>query len=91
MRNPLRLLFSSQARKAARQARPLVEEQGGCRVVGVALRVAEPSRYVFAVFYEGPLPQRPTPYKLIAVHKASGNAEELSLADANQYRLRGYR
>ena len=87
----LRLLTSPAAREASASAKALVASNRECAVEGVALRADELDRWVFAVFYRGRRRCKPLPYKLIAVTKDSKEATCLNGAEANRYRLRGYK
>ena len=88
----LQLLINPAARAACVKAKALVAQDPARTVEWAALRADEADRWVFAVFHDNPaLPDMPSPYKLIAVSKHSGDTEELRGAAAKPYRLRGYK
>jgi hypothetical protein len=87
----LKLLCNRPAREASQQARAFVEVSGECRTTDVSLRADEAERWVFAVFFQRPLPSRPTPYTLVAVHKDSREISELRPQEGDRYRPRGYK
>jgi hypothetical protein len=64
----------------------------GWRVTNALLRAEEPERHVFAVFYadDGPL-RVPGRYRLVAVSRLNGTAEELPLSPDSPYWIRGYK
>ena len=77
--------------EASAKAVGFVKQDTDCLEGGARLRADESDRWVFAVFYKGPIPARPMPYKVVAVTKDSRQASYLDGAGAAKYRLRGYK
>lgn len=91
MLNKLTKKVPVETAEASAKAVEFIKQNISCVQAGADLRADEPERWVFAVFYRGPLPARPTPYKLVVVNKDSKQVNFLSGAEADRYRLRGYK
>jgi len=85
------MLFNPELRQAARTAKAYVETDATATAQGVRLLADESDRWVFAVFYRGSMPARPTPYKVVVAIKGSDQVHELDDCEASQYRLRDYK
>jgi hypothetical protein len=59
--------------------------------IRVALASNEADRWIFGVIYEGERLQRPSPYKLIEVHKSTGAAKELNDEESRFYGILNYK
>jgi len=80
-------------RNARRAARAFLQnENPDFRVSRSALRAEEEDRFVFAVFYTSPEKiVKPTPYKLVAVHRSDLKAEMIHPSLESDYWFHGRR
>ena len=75
----LRHFFSSEARKASRQAKNYFSNKyPDCKVRGVSLRAIEASHYVFAITYVEPeIWLNPMPQRFLSVSRDSDEIKEV--------------
>ena len=84
-------IFDAEARSAARIAKDFVRAQHPDLGVHAAwFRAKEPERIVLAVIYdERDLRSRPSPYRLVAVARSTGDASFLETTAESPYWIRG--
>ena len=87
----LKGLLDGEAKSAAAIAKEFLRSRHPDLLVhGTWFRAKEPERFVFAVTYDRPgLPSRPSPYKLVAVDRQSGEASFLETTPDSPYWMHG--
>ena len=88
--NWIKTLLNQATKAASKAAEDSVKSREHVRkIYSSRLITDEPTRWIFAVFYDDGILTRPTKYCIVAVGKTSEQVEKVDADEVDRYRIRG--